>query len=481
MSKRLLFTVLATIVLGMLFVQHTELLRLAYGVTTYFLEARFGTDDAAPLTDPHVSTGGQSVDVIDVEGVMDIGSGVLQLDPQASAVDGEEGLIYETDKDTYIGTATFFKIEPKVFGSTGSVSLGYAGGVDDVTNSVGADGLMIGTNVFQAKNYAQAEPGVISTLITIPTVDDTFWVAYLKGGFNNTATLTTHSIWYTGGGLTLSDFTEGAFIFIRKNDGNWILNNVNVEVRGSASDFPAITGYNADINVLDWLVLADGDSAYNPYINPLLYESGDHTSRSLYLHTPEKGAAFDSINGQTVISSNELVAPVAPSISTSEMNEDDVWGQVVTDIAEPTTGRAMYIVLRRDPSTGEHLLIGIETTAAQLKIYHFNGTSYAQRKAIGVTVASNTDDKIVLSAAVIGRAVYARYDEVGEFTTLTYTFSTDDSAGVGMTDHGIRIGDTTTACKDIRFYNMGNDGEFNSLTSFFTQSTGKRGKMILVQ
>jgi hypothetical protein len=61
-------------------------------------------------------------------------------------------------------------------------------------------------------------------------------------------------------------------------------------------------------------------------------------------------------------------------------------------------------------------------------------------------------------------------DPSAQYTSAANTFFSQNN-----TDHGIRLGtDTTTQIKFIRFYAMGDDGEYAGLSDFFIKSSGRR-------
>lgn len=439
-------------------------------VTDYFFEDRFDVDDAAPLSDPHTTTGGESVNTHETDGSLAVSSGKLTVTKQTTAVDGDLGMIYETSKTAYIGAAAFFKMVPKEFGSTGSAAFGFSDLADNVDNgNASFHSLHMGATVFQAINFEQTPTGTAHTLPQIPSLNDTFYIAYINGGWEDAGGMLASLPWYAGAGLSLGSYGDGAFIFIKKNTGQWILQNVNPVV-SRANMYPNINSFNSTYELYDWLVLQDGDSAYTSYVDPLMYENCQHTGGSFYLHNTEDGANADSVDGRMAFSSNRVVALTAGR-STFNLGDDDVYGQFVTNIDNTSTGRLVGFVFRRNSSNGHHVLVDLETTNDAMRIYHFDGTTHTLKKSVAVTMASNSNDKILFGAAVLGKTIYAWYSEVGEFTSTSYTFSTDDSAGVGQNNTGIRIGDTSSGINYIRFYAMGTDDEYSDLTNYFTKTT----------
>lgn len=475
MSKRLLLTVLISLLAS----------GIVFALSTYFLEERFNVADDSPVSDPYNSTGGQPIDVIQVDGSLAIAGGKMTFTKQTTPVDGELGARYDSSKAGYIGAATLFKVVFKEINNgiatSDNASTAFGFTITDVATSDG----------FAISPVAQATQAISTTgtqfLIfpkelttqswvcpTTPALNDTFYMAVINGGTDEgAAALETAVPWYTGGGLNLANYNEGTFYFIKRNTGNWILQGINPHYSTSSGRNPYISCYNSTFEVYDWLVLGNSDSAYYPYMQPLNYQSCAPTSGQLFDDTPEVGAAYDSVRGNFTFTSNSVIGDgTNDCISTTELSDDDVYCQLVSSINNASAGRVAGIVLRRNPSTGEHILIQLSTTTDNITINTHNGTSYTQRAAATVGISGNTNFSKLLGATLIDSTVIGYFaDGVGStgIVSVSYTSAANTFYGDGNTDHGIRFGtDGTTAIKFIRFYPMGNDGEFANLSNLFT-------------
>lgn len=457
---------------------------LLFALGAYFLEDRFSTDDAAPLADPHTSTGGQSVDVAEVDGSLAISGGKLTMTKQTSAVSGDLGMRYNSSKTGYIGAAAFFKIVPKEMNDgSGDGGASATFGFSDDTNLLTASAApgSICTDANQFLMFPNDQNLIMVGLVTTPSLNDTFCLAILNGGHDEGASgLVTSVPWYSGGGLNLANFNEGKLVFIRKNNGLWLLNGVD-PVYSRNSRFSSITSKNSTFEIYDWLVLGDSDSLYNPYMQPIHYQSGTASNGQLFDDTPEVGAAYDSVTGDFNIVSNIIVATIATeAMTTADMGDDDVLGEILTSIDNASTGRYTYMVLRRNSATGEHILIGLSTTTDNMQIFSYNGSSYTSRASTGVSMGTGSAFKILLQGAVYDSTVYAWYHELGEFFSLTYTSGANTFYSAHSTRHGVRMGDNTTGIKFMRWRAMGNDGEYAGLNDILPLSSSslKRRRML---
>jgi hypothetical protein len=478
--KKLLWTIWA---LGFVLFMYA----LVFAVTTYFLEDRFNITDATPVADPYTSTGGQSIDVIQTDGTLAIATGKITFTKQTTPVDGELGIRYDSTKATYIGAAAFFKVVFKEINNgiaasdNASTAFGFT-----TTDAATASGFAISpaAQLTQAISTTGSQFLIFPIEITVqawvapttPTLNDTFYLAVINGGSDEGASpLITSVPWYSGGGLSLADYSDGTFYFIKKGTGPWILQGINPNFSaGANAKNPYITSYNSTFEVYDLLVLANGDSAYNPYMQPLHYQSCAPTSGQLFDDTPEVGAAWDSVRGNFTFTSNSVIGDgTNDCISTTELSDPDVYTQLNSSINNTAAGRVVGIVLRRNPSTGEHLLIQLNTTTDNITINSHNGTSYTQRAAASVSISNDANFSKLLGSSVIDSSV-AGYFCAGSASTQTvstsYTSAANTFFSQNNTDHGIRFGtDGTTAAKFIRFYAMGNDDEYANLSNFFSQ------------
>lgn len=441
-------------------------------VTTYFFEDRFDVDDAAPLSDPHTSTGGQSVDITEIDGSLAISGGKVSVVKQTTPVSGENGYEYETSKTSYIGAAALFKIVPKEFGSTGSAAFGFSDAINDVDNTnMAFQSILMGATKFEAINHNQTPAVNAFTLPTTPSLNDTFYLAYINGGYDDDSGHSGAVPWYPGAGLSLSDYSEGSFMFIKKNDGPWLLQNVN-PVCSRAAMYPAFNTYNASYEIYDMVVLADGDSAYRPYLEPKHYQSASPSSGSFFLDSPEVGANYDSTKGSFVLTSGAVFGSGSPPatygfITVASVGDSNVFGYALNNLST-TSGQSLALVLRWVASSTKHLIVFASGTSDLFQIYSFDGSSYTLRASTAVSLQATNNYIYTIGAAVIDSTIHAYWiPSTGTSLYLTYTSQLHTNYGLGGTKHGIRIQETTRGFKFIRFYEMGKDGEYSDLSNFF--------------
>lgn len=458
-----------------------------YALNAYFFEDRFNVDDAAPLSDPHTSTGGQSVDVFEVDGSLAIAGGKLTVTAQATPVDGDLGMIHETSKTSYIGAGAFFKMVPKTLGLATSGSFGFSDAVDNVdVGNAGFQSILMSVATFDIGFNEQVADVV--AMITAPTVNDTFYLAYINGGSDDDAGPTGANPWFSGGGLSLDDWSEGNFIFIKKGTGKWILNAINPTCSRAAM-YPNISSFNSTYELYDWVTLGDGDSAYTPYMQPLHYQSCAPTSGQLFDDTPEVGAAYDSVQNNFVFVAGSAVqgegadagAPLQ-WFSTANLGDDDVYGMILTNPDDNTTSRGAAVALRYNSVTDENIIANVSTSTNAFAIFTCDGATYTSRASAAVTMINGTTFNFTIIASVLDSTVTAWYlENGGAYERLQYTGTTVTTGyGDNSNSHGIRVPDIVTQIKYIRFYPIGNDNEFSGLTNFFTRG-GNRGQTILIQ
>lgn len=434
--------------------------------TSFFLDSRFTADDAAPLTSPYITSGGQSVTVTETDGTLAIASDALVVTAQSSAVDGDLGLRYDTNAGTYLGRAVFFTIIPTTLanGISGTGNISNVFGFTDAANVqiANAYDYGFGTTASQWIHFATSSVSApVNLPVLPPVVNDTFYVCYIMGG-GSSINQSTSEPWYSG--ATPSTYDKGHFIFMKQGAaGAWrFAGYQNSDFQsGGTTRYPIITNYNSAFKVLDWFVPADtlrDDIIGGTLLSPLYYQNMAGTGSSqLFDDAAEVGASMDSVKGNFVFNAGGTAVTANGSdpdatlhwISTVDTGDDEVYSGALIVCQGGTSPASMGIVLRYNPANSHHILVQIaDGSPDNVRIFRYDG-SYTQ-VALDNTGISLSNSAGYLYAYIYdyndSTRVYAGWLEhngADETHNLSYTHAGLFNAG--QTQHGIRQSAVNTA------------------------------------
>ncbi len=457
-----------------------------YSVGLYFLEDNFVTNDAAPLADPHTTEpGGQSVDAVETDGTMAIANGKLTFTAQASPVDGDLGLRYATDMSIYMGRTVFYKLNFSSL-TNGIAGIGNASelfgmtGVADITfNGINPRGF--GTNATHFIGWTTGNVLNDFNFHTRPTTTDSFYAAIILGGATSTASGATSPTWYVG--QNAAPDTNGCFYFIKKNAaGSWLLQGRSYGLEEAATAYPAITSYNGVFSVDRWA--ASNDTLRNSYCQPIHLQKMDGTAgNQLFDDTPEVGAAYDSVQGNWVFTSdNRIVASGANPggagwITKCTTADDDVFMESSVEM-RIGDGSAYGMLFRLQTSPIKFITIYPSAGDNTFNIYTFETGSFTQRATIAVSFPATATPSYVAGCVYDSANVTIMkgwYEgAAGTVYNLSYTHSA--TFNTGTNDNGILVNGTGTNVEinEVRIFALGTDGEYAGLDAYFAGAGGRR-------
>ena len=465
------------------------LVATVWAVGTWFLLDEFSTNDAAPLADPITTSHGESVDVVDVESKMSVSSGYLNVPAQTTVADGEEGLRYATTASRYAGRTAFFKIKYSTLANSTT------GGTEEASSSnffgwTVAGDITSGNNTVTLRanaasflwKFAETCGGSctqVGQLIMVPTTADSFYVAIALGGRDG-ANWNVMRPWYSG--VTNADYTEGAFLWIKKNiNGQWLLQGCyNDSLLGGTNRFAHISNFNSVFTVDRWAVSND---TLRSLMQPIEFISGiaaDNTQ--IFDITPEVGVSFDSLKGNFTVTSNQFNAvgadPGTPNwITTFSCSDDDVYIEMMGNFTDANDDCS--IILRRDPGDGSFVLAQYARAANNVRVLTFDGTSTFTTRATSGAF-TYTAGLNFLAAAIVDSTVEVWAGSAASTIASIRWVGTTVLTNIGSNNHGMRLSDTSTDLRQFRAYPIGTDNEYTLLTQYFGD-TVNRGRIIMVQ
>lgn len=463
--------------------------------TSFFLDSRFTADDAAPLTSPYITSGGQSITVTETDGTLSVASGSLVVTAQSSAVDGDLGLRYGTSAGTYLGRAAFFTIIPTTLanGISGTGNISNVFGFTDAANATiaGAFDYGFGSTATQWIHFAASNVATpVNLPVLPPVVNDTFYVAYIMGGGSSTTSASSEP-WYSG--VNPSGYDKGHFVFIKQGGaGAWRFAGFQHtdSQAGGTTRYPIISNYNSAFKVNDWFVSADtvrDDKIGGTLLSPLYYQSFSGTGSSqLFDDAAEVGAAMDSVHGNFVFNAGGTAITANGSdpdatlhwISTVDTGDDEVYAGALIVCQSGSSPSSVGVVLRYNPANDYHILVQIaDGTPDNFRIFTYDG-SYTQvaidNAGIALPVTATAG---YLSAYIYdyndSTRIYASWLEQGGDETHNISYTYPGLFNVGSTEHGIRQGAVQTANTfnsfHVRSIGTGEFSPYDSLLACYFQ------------
>ena len=456
---------------------------LVYAVGSWHLLDKFSTADASPLADPITTSGGQSVDVVDGESKMSVSSGYLNVPAQASVVNGDEGLRYTTSATQFAGRTIFFKVvystlaNSTVPGSEEGSNSAAFGWTTSANCNLGGTTLHYAVRSTAANflwpiaEFCSGACTPTTGMPMVPTTTDSFYIAVALGGRDGGDDESSIP-WYSG--VNASGYTDGAFLWIKKNvGGKWFLQACGNDA-AQANAYALITNTNSAFKVDRW---GASNDTLRSLMQPVHYSSftaADNTQ--LFDIPPEVGTAWDSVGGNFIVTTNRIHATGSDPDGAGALNwrstfntdDDDIYMEALPDVTGATD--VCHLIVRYDTNDGSFMMAGISRTVALLRIYTCDGSSFTLRAtATAYTLKAGIN---LLAVSVRDSTITTWSQGTLVLRGVSYT-GTTALTNIGSNRHGVRLDDTATELDELRVYPYGNDDEYRLLDVYFSDRVNR--------